>query len=343
MTLATAIVLGSLAAGRLTPLERSQENYGAIRAKVQFRFAYDRSAGGGVEDPATVILGTWACDGRTEHLRWRPEEGGPSLATDEVLWNGETLVSRRPRSLEVAEGEEAVLPEDARSPLWWGMATSFPHLIETVFRGVTPELRQGVRDGRPVQMEVYRKLVERGWSRIEIAYDPSIGWLPRTLLLIEFDRGSGTAHGLSVEIQQAWQCSSGGYVPTEWACDLWEVNGLDPEFSHEVNTTPIGHRRAKSRLLATSFHDLDSTPVIITTGPVRAIDGPGGSVALALDVPPITLDEARRLLGLKAKAPTPPEAPAESPNHDAPAVLLALATTGLIARIAVRSAARWLK
>ncbi|WP_165070140.1 hypothetical protein [Paludisphaera rhizosphaerae] len=342
MTFATAMILGVLASG-LTPLERSQANYAVTRAKVQFRFAYDRLAGSGVEDPATVILGTWACDGRTEHLRWRPEEGGPGLAADEVLWNGTTLVSRRPRSLEVAEGEGAALPEDARSPLWWGMATSFPHMIESVFPGVTPELLPGVRDGRPVEVESYHKISESGWIRIEVAYDPSIGWLPRTARLIKFDRGSGTATGLTVEVQEAWRCASGGYVPTGWDCETWELGGLDAKNGESPDFTPMGGRRATAHFRATSSLDLDARPAIITTGPVRAIEGPGGSVPLALEVPPITLDEARRLLGPKIKAPSPPKAPAESPNRDAAAVLLALATAGLIAWTAVRAAARWLQ
>lgn len=342
MTLATAILLGALAAGRLTPLEQSQANYSTIRAKVQFRFAYDLSADSGVENPASVILGTWACDGRTEHLRWRPEEGGPSLATDEVLWNGETLVSRRPHSLKVAAGKEAALPQDARSPLWWGMATSFPHLIETVFQGVTPSLLPGVREGRPVEVESYCKVHESGWTRIEVAYDPSIGWLPRTARLIRFARESGTVTGLAMEVREAWRCASGGYVPTEWDCETWEVDGLQESSVESPESTPTGGRRATAHLRATSWHDLDYAPAIITTGPVRAIDGPGGSVGLAPDVPPITLDEARRLLGPKAKAPAPPTAPAEFLDRDAQAVLLALAATGLIARIAVRSAARWL-
>jgi len=343
MALATAMILGVLTAGGPTPLERSRANYEAIRAAVQFRFAYDRPTGSGVEDPATVVLGTWSCDGRAEHLLWCLKAGTPKPLADEVLWNGATLVTRRPRSLEVAEGDGVAPPRDARSPLWWGMATSFPHMIDSTFEGVAPSLQPGARGGRPVQVESYCKTGEGGWTRVEIAYDPSIGWLPRTVRMVEFDRGTGAVAGLSVEIRQAWRCASGGYVPTEWTCETWEIDGLAVGYEESPQGVPTGDRRTTAHLRATEVHDLSTAPAIITAGAVDTIEGPGGAVALALDIPPVTIDEARRILGPKVIAPSPSTVATDAPKPDAPAVLLALATTGLIARVAVRTVTRWLQ
>jgi hypothetical protein len=222
------------------------------------------------------------------------------------------------------------------------MATSFPHMIDSTFEGIAPLLQPGAREGRPVQVESYRKVGEGGWTRVEVAYDPSIGWLPRTVRMVEFDLGSGTAAGLSVEIRQAWRCSSGGYVPTEWACETWEIDGLGMSYEGSPQGVPTGDRRTTAHLRATGAHDLGAAPAIITAGAVDTIEGPGGAAALDPDIPPVTIDEARRILGPKVMAPSSTVATG-APKPDAPAVLLALATTGLIARVAVRTVTRWLR
>ena len=77
---------------------------------------------------------------------------------------------------------------------------------------------------------------------------------------------------------------------------------------------------------------------MISAGAVDKIEGPGGSEPLTPDAPLITMELARRVLGEKAKPLPPPDHRAEAPTS----VMLALATTAVLARVVARSVARWL-
>ena len=71
--------------------------------------------------------------------------------------------------------------------------------------------------GYHVEVETYESNLEDLWRRFDIAYDPSIGYVPRfTRSLVSSDHKKAKVYVNEHWVTSARQCSSGGFVPTEW-------------------------------------------------------------------------------------------------------------------------------
>ncbi|MGC8644587.1 MAG: hypothetical protein ACP5XB_32380, partial [Isosphaeraceae bacterium] len=288
------------------------------------------------ELPESKLLGHWACDGQVE-LCWfrsteeilrkareekhRVEQGKIYVETSfvpktEVLWDGKLLASHDQMDSIFVPGNLfswqniGVGPVDrgppplvlGSSPFSWGFDNTFPYYIDTGFPGIVPTRKRALLGGHPVEVEVYTRESAGGGplTRFEVAYDPSIGYLPRfvrCLWLVERDQ---TYMSRELYLAEARPCAAGGFVPTEWYSTNVDGDRFDTYFpKYDVDTllfkpgdNPVGAIRFR----ATAFKNLSGPAAMTDLKGVRSLATRSGWVPLGKRAR-LSLPDIKKALG----------------------------------------------
>jgi hypothetical protein len=292
------------------------------------------------EDRRQTILGRWSCDGQTEHAefsspedviaeehaRWDPKrmkqgEWLPYVPKTECIYDGETRAGRILPLDGAPAGSNQMISvfndggppgffRNGTSPfLWWG-TYPFPQFLKVHFAGVNPTRHRAQYAGRVTEVERYIKSHENGWARIDVAYDPSVGYLPRFARLVSSVRGGPTAVK-SFFLVEAQPCASGGFVPTEWYhADyfLRKRGSLRPDNPDERLFEPEG-RVLLGHLQATRLRNRTGPVALKNLKDVEYLYTPGGTVRLGRGISSLTMASLKSHLGTRLTNPSLPPAP----------------------------------
>jgi hypothetical protein len=291
------------------------------------------------ETPRSEIIGTWSCYDGVEHLfSGSPDpiiaEGRKKLAGQkrrgryvtleytpkvESLFDGETLAEHfidepaaaYPEQTITVWGEGRKLAVTGKGPFsWWDYP--FPSMLRVHFPGVTPRITKLTRCGVPTEAEIYVADLPKGWQRLEVAYDPAVGYLPRHTRWIVFSREVGKAAVYQTFLVKAQPCASGGFVPIEWYYATFHIESFESAYPSCDETTIIVPREKRvfgMHFQATSFQNL-STPVALThLKVVRSLSSMGGQVSLRQTPSRLTMADLKARLGRRLTAPAPAPLP----------------------------------
>jgi hypothetical protein len=317
------------------PLDGFRANFAALRCEVEYTYA-THQAGGGVLtamrawapgvgpalDSIQEVAGTWATDGRNEHYVLRnskpvepPKDrrAVPLLLpyAVEVLRDGDAI-SYLDRD---APAEGVQFLTDSRSPVRligpfaWTGGDSFPAWLLTDFPGVRPDLRRALFSGSPVDVEVYRRTYPEGegTSRVDVCYDPSVGYVPRYArgVTISSDQTGYVKEALMIEARPA---PGGGFVTTEWVVASYEVRDFParyPDHDTSVVFEPTG-RVMLGHFKASVVRPRPGAVGLLPAREPRAVYGAGGRAILAPGAVPITMADLKKALRNKlTKRPGP--------------------------------------
>jgi hypothetical protein len=129
----------------------------------------------------------------------------------------------------------AVATADMRAgvhgPFLWWREYSFPKCLEIYTPGAKPLRRKAAREGRPCEVEIYECIDARrnARRRIEVWYDPSIGFLPRYGRILTVGQSETTVDEMT--LMAAHSCVEGGFVPTEWCRRLFSVKDFEKRYA----------------------------------------------------------------------------------------------------------------
>lgn len=246
------------------------------------------------------VVGRWSCDGAIEYydfatpdwlLRKLAERKVRSSVTaTEALYGESTLVGHHyldqvstPYLLVWDHEFPAVLGSGTGPFLWWGVHP-FPQLLDYHTPGANPEHRTSQRDGHPVEVEIYEHEPGRApgvIARIEVSYDPSVGYLPRYARTLYIYKDKDEAHVTEMYMIETRRCSAGGFVPTEWYDTGFIVSGFTkryPKYNDDTFLEPsqrirLGHFKAtefKDRSAPVGMERLEGVQGIMARGQVVA-------------------------------------------------------------------------
>ncbi|MGC8640519.1 MAG: hypothetical protein ACP5XB_11655, partial [Isosphaeraceae bacterium] len=322
------------------PIDAFRANYTAIKVDMDVelwdgeniepaQFARARARGAPVPEDAPKLINTgrWGCDGSTEYFLFGPPEevlkaeaeGPPEkrahwITSTEGLYDGSLYafhfasVTTSYQNEEVnVQTEDLSIPGGAGPFLWW-MLDSFPKCLDIYVPGAKPERRTVVRDGRRFEVEVYegKNAREKFRRRVELWYDPSIGYLPRYAR--EMIMGEPDAGVDEVTLIEARSCAAGGFVPTRWYRALYNVKDLAKRYpKYDVDTVLEPTERGYINYFkATNLRDRTAPVALDRLKGVTRIASSGGSLLLAANTHSLTMHEVIRLLGrMRGKSPAP--------------------------------------
>lgn len=284
---------------------------------------------GFIPEPLLKVTGRWESDGTTEHLvygnppdiaqLWAKQGNTGQLTSErrnmEVLFDGETaawhILDGSDRLLHVVKTQQAL--QVSHGPFYWVSLAPFPDYVLDDFAGVEPSLKRVTLEGRPVEVEVYRKDRPNSWYQAEVYYDPSTGYLPRFIRLIgsyRGQRGENIARVKELNMLDTRACSAGGFVPTEWIHLSFSIDDFErkyPAYRLGTSLEPTG-TVAMSRFEATSFKDRIAPVRLDRLDSVMAISAVGGIIKLNRPPSTLTLAQVKGLVGRKRL--TEPQNPA---------------------------------
>jgi hypothetical protein len=327
------------------PLDAFQANYTSIKAEVTYVHTKGYCspevvsegrlwAGMGidfVEETKKRIIGKWRCDGLTEYFDFSSpedvtEEGRakkrvigekvPFIPRTEALWNGETLVANclepdfMPGGMSIVHAWHTGEPGMAgmgRSPFFWWGSYPFPQIVTVHFPEKAPTRHRSVRNGHPTEVEVYQKAnSDGGWLRIEISYDPLVGYLPRYGRFMVL---TGAKEGLIKEFYliAADRCRAGGFVPTEWYDTMFFIPDFPekyPDYDHDTVLKPVPPARVTLGHFRTpGFLDRPQPVALEHLGQVEHIALNGELIPLPRGTTSLTFDRFKTIVGDRLKRP----------------------------------------
>jgi hypothetical protein len=354
MTLLAWVIVAVHAQGDPGPLDAFRANAKAIRVNVEFEYSaglldssalpkeglWGSKALGFV--PRGVIVGRWESDGESEHFVCGPDRAaltGPrspvtehsqqQLVPFELLFGGE-FQAYHPLGFGIidilaTESAKGLIP--GTGPFRWWDPAGFPHMIEEKMSGARLERLTALHDGHPTEVEVYSLEGTAGDDRtwMEIAYDPSVGYLPRYSRMTFTVPNKKSAWVKQFYLVDARPCAAGGFVPTEWYETYFSVDdflGRYPEFTHQTLLSPTSRQSRVGYFRATKFEDRRSAVALDHLDGVRMIAAPGGFVGLPATVEALTVSDIRALCGSRLTRPLNLSFPAldvkELHEHDKP-------------------------
>jgi hypothetical protein len=210
------------------------------------------------------------------------------------------------RSVDAHHGENSAgIFREGRTPYcWWGTFL-FPTNLKEEFPHAVPTVSYSTVGGRPVAVEIYEKEIDGGgWFRLEVYYDPAMGYIPRFVRYI-FMGATRACKELYVQVARA--CKNGGFIPTEFYDVDFQMNPVnrvpadqptDPRATAPANRVVVGHYQV------TSFKEIKEPPALGHLSGVQRIVAQGGSVPL-LSKAPLTAARIKSLLGRKLTDPRP--------------------------------------
>ena len=316
------------------PLDAVRVNYAGIRAEVTFIYesgTIDREAltNGRIwsmkelgfrEQRGRRVAGRWGCDGSSEHAITGPasdpdtsdlSQASGMLSSNpkpiEAIGDGETaawyMAADHPISLQVARSQ--TLPFVHHTPFLWMGVKPFPLFLLDENSGNMPVRSTGMRGGYAVELETYKSKIPRGWTQSEVAYDPSVGYLPRYFKGMAEGIGAGdlnVAVGKEMFLLEARVSSGGGFVPTEWCVVSYSVKEF-PLKGGKVDDTaqlyPKDSRIAFEHFKANSFTDIIPPVRLEKLEKVQEVAGIGGTVPFRAGSRLLSLDDVKRVVGQK--------------------------------------------
>ena len=175
---------------------------------------------------------------------------------------------------------------------WWSDAP-FPQILKVYYPGLQPKRHKSTRGGHPVEVEVYTKDGPRQLDRLEIAYDPSLGYVPRYARGVSHMGGNEPAWVKEVFVIAAKPCAAGGFVPIEWYETMFSVTrfaDLAATYDDETALEPDAKWIGLAHFVATKVTDrskpvaleyLDLNPVASTPGGLIRIAGSPKGLTMA--------------------------------------------------------------
>ncbi len=332
-TLLVMVLIGQTPIG---PLEAFRANRADIRADVEFvqetgkvdpgslKGRIDLAAERGfMPNPMWKVAGRWECDGAIEHFvygnppdtaqLWTAQKQGQQaggLTSErpmvEVLFDGETAawhtLDSEDGRLNVATTRQ--VPKVGHGPFHWAGLAPFPDYLLKDFAGVKPDVVTIDRDGRPLEVEVYKNDKPERLYQAEVHYDPSVGYLPRFTRLLgvhQDDSGNSLAVVKELHLLDARACSAGGFVPTEWVHASYQVQNFknkNPSYDAGMSLEPSSSV-AISHYRITDFKDRTDAPVLDHLDSVTSISARGQIIDLSGRPKSLTLDQVKALVGSK--------------------------------------------
>jgi hypothetical protein len=273
--------------------------------------------------PYKSLTGQWDSDGRVDRYevhpdpaewakRTRPPIGakvGVGLIPNECLFDGETFAhhdfAMYPGApdlplLNVLQQRQPAMAEDIGwGPFHWAGIFPLQEILATRFRGVTPERKTAVRGGHPTEVEVYQiPQPDNGSYRLQICYDPSIGYLPR------YTRGVSHYHGKTFIVENfvvnAMPCKEGGFIPMEWFTLSYDIEDFErnyPDYNDNSELLKGRTRFNAGHFRASKMVDRDAPVALEHVGMIRAIGGQGNFVTLKAPPESFTLEQIKQILG----------------------------------------------
>lgn len=322
----------SLAQVKAGPLDAFRANYASIRVSTEFTYrastiTRNELVEGKLWEPGehgteakAVVTGRWDCDGEAEHticsstLARKPTRAGevvPGRPAVEVLTDGSMIAYHElgddAFSIQAAaKGDEGLLDY---GPFFFFLER-FPRNITRIFgKDAAPIRKKSLRGGRPCEVEIYELGDDENRFRIEVAYDPALGYLPRFVRQISLN--TATPNGAmaivsEMYLAEARMCGSGGFVPAEWYTARFDVDDFRksyPNYDDETILKPSRAIVALGRFHVDKFDDRKAPACLDQLKEAVAVAGVGGEVPLRNRPTTLTLDDIRALLGRKLTDP----------------------------------------
>ncbi|AMV36145.1 hypothetical protein [Planctomyces sp. SH-PL62] len=232
----------------------------------------------------------------------------------------------------------------AKGPfVWWECSLSA--MLALRFDGATPELGRLELDGAPLEVETYIKPNPSGWVKMEVAYDPRIGFLPRRTRFITLE--GKKAYVREWRLVDHRRSDDGGVVPLEWISGLFQYDDFVGSYPSYDASTKLRREEAVvggSHFRLTSFRNRhEPTALTHLTGRVTLACA-GGEKRLGGTPARLTLADVRQSLGRGLTRPvrSPPPISVDLEERDRfsqprsgrswtlPAMLLAAGLSGFI-------------
>jgi hypothetical protein len=321
-----------LATGQLEPgpLDAFRANFASLGASLEFLQRTGLADAGAVlddalwdrpaltidEDIAHQVMGRWDCVNGVVHILSSPSDEATKRAKPPLK---PSTLSSEPFPYEAVYDQEGLLyhiigsnnglqyfpgsvPLQVTHGPFHFIAPYFPYIIDDIFPEVRPVREKGSRGGHPCEIEVYRIDYGGGsWQQLEVAYDPSIGHLPRHVRLVGSAAEGGKKFVREMMLTEARMSAAGGYVPTDWYelnYDVRSVQGRWPQAGARLE--PADHRVGVIHFAATKFEDRSAPVRLERLQGVTTLAGPGGVVRLPSDRDRISPERARSVLGRRA-------------------------------------------
>lgn len=332
------LLIAALAGPGPGPLDAFEANFAAIHASVRYEFDYaeinpsilGRGRFWEAGPPtrlvrnAVVVRGRWECDGVAERYitEGRPEPRvvhssksnelvpADDIAT-EVLRDGDTVAWHnlgRGRFIDVLLTGH--VPNISVGPFKWRFTDEpFPRILKAKgFEPVEGGRRNVSWNGYQVELETYLKPGPAGWTRFEIAYDPSIGYLPRYGRMVSYERQTDMGIVAEVFLAEARPCRAGGFIPVEYYETSYGLPSFAkqyPDLQFETLLTPPRGNLYLGHFRAAEITDREGPVALEELAGVNGLSAAGGFVPLGKDPGPLTMQKIRRLLGPKLTNPAP--------------------------------------
>jgi hypothetical protein len=181
-----------------------------------------------VADESRRWVGRWESDGLAEHLVCRPGSSAPAPG----YYPYELLVGPRVAAFRRLDGGTRIVINSRRpggAPMFGpfcGGGEPFPGAIDLVFPRTEPSRCQARVGGYAAVVETYRRPSVTGEVRWDVAYDPNLSGLPRSIRILEAMGEGKPARASELYVTQVRRCTAGGFVPLEWYVASFE---LDPD------------------------------------------------------------------------------------------------------------------
>ena len=209
----TFLVFAVIAQARPGPMDALRANLASVKVEVSFECRYYQmedisdlvrrleqfAPGPGLADEPTYVLkGRWGHDGVCEHYVIRltggsrlvsQQEGDGPVPSCEAIYDGETfvyhLLKRGERTVHITTLADS-FPFALVGPLTFNVPGNFAATQQLMSKNAEVSLRSGIKYGRALDIEIYKKAKDQFEARREIAYDPSLAYLPRFFRSIAF-------------------------------------------------------------------------------------------------------------------------------------------------------------
>ena len=334
----TLYALGLLLVGQITvgPLDGFRANYAAIRADLNFEYqcGYIEPAevsGGKLWSSPTVgfdpfegrtVVGNWGCDGVSEYyhcgspdaiiagdlkIKRKPSDFVNHIPKYEMTYDGTTAAyhNLKTTTLDVQITDRPGLLGPGNGPfIWWGQYP-FPMMLDAYMPDKTTTHSRSSRGGHFVEIDVHTNRDSFGSQRIEVAYDPAVGYLPRHERMVIRYYNPDKAYIKEFYLISA-EIAGNGFVPMEWYETFFEVERFNEIYStYDENTVvdpvskfSIGHFKV------TQVNKPVRPVKLRNIAKIRRLSGIGGQVDLAATPKTLGLAEVTAKLGRKMLTPS---------------------------------------
>lgn len=324
------------------PLDGFRANYAAIKVEGDFRIHYgwvDRSAIardrlwsesidaiGFEEAPRQAILGQWACDGKAEYYYYsspedvileeqakRPEDRRYN-GRIEVIFDGETQIGHsvkdpfygRPDVVNAWATREPGLLSQVNGPFMWWWHKPFIQTLMVEFERIEPTRKVAIRGGHVCDLEIYRRFLSTDeWDQFEIYYDASIGCLPRYARRVNARKPPYPSVIYEMRLLEATACAAGGFLPTSYYVTTYSIANFITRYkSYDDKTVVFPLERVYCGIFRFErFQELSTPLALKRLDGVRILSAIGGQTNLPQPLQPLTIAEAKSLLGDKLMRP----------------------------------------